>query len=653
MIRTMKILLVLCAVALVISANAQDNAESRANTIRSMPADTARVDAMNALVAEMLNNNTPLAMQLARESADWSRSIHYPFGELKSESLLGYCYLGVGEYDTAREHLQRSIDIAEKVNNLEGRAIGYSGMGNAYYFQSLYPRAIEWWLKAAKLGEEKKDTVGVVANLCNIGSVYMDMGNDASAMEYFEKAYNLITATNHLRNRSEILGNMAIVYQRRKEYEKAGEFYNKALEIARLVQNEVLVTTSVASLGMHYRAIGEFEKALDYVRQSLDMSRRIESPDDEAYALLLIGQCLYDFATKNQTAWINENFGGDERSCLRSALAYHDSAITIYAALEMPDRLKMVYESKSSVQEALGDHEAALKSFRLATQLKDSLFSLDLDRKLAQTTMQYEFDKKEESIRVEQEKKDIRQRNIQNSIGAGLVCALIFSGVVLRQRNKISKARKRSDELLLNILPEEVAEELKAKGEAEAKQIDEVTVLFTDFKGFTALSETLSPKELVRDLNECFSAFDRIMQKYGIEKIKTIGDAYMAAGGLPVPNSTHAVDVVKAAIEIREFMLDGKAKKIAQQLPYFEIRIGIHTGPVVAGIVGVKKFAYDIWGDTVNTASRMESSGEVGKINISDSTYQLVKDQFNCVHRGKITAKGKGDIDMYFVDSLN
>ncbi|MCF1752067.1 adenylate/guanylate cyclase domain-containing protein [Mariniradius sediminis] len=213
--------------------------------------------------------------------------------------------------------------------------------------------------------------------------------------------------------------------------------------------------------------------------------------------------------------------------------------------------------------------------------------------------------------------------------------------------------KKKSDDLLLNILPEEVAEELKAKGNADAQLIDEVTVLFTDFKGFTQLSEKLSPKELVAEINECFSAFDLIMEKYGIEKIKTIGDAYMAAGGLPTPNQTHAIDVVKAAMDIQEVMRKHKEDREARGDLFFEIRIGIHTGPVVAGIVGVKKFQYDIWGDTVNTASRMESSGEIGKVNISGTTYELVKDRTECFYRGKISAKGKGDIDMYFVEKVD
>jgi class 3 adenylate cyclase/ligand-binding sensor domain-containing protein len=219
--------------------------------------------------------------------------------------------------------------------------------------------------------------------------------------------------------------------------------------------------------------------------------------------------------------------------------------------------------------------------------------------------------------------------------------------------SELRAEKKKSDDLLLNILPEEVAEELKAKGNADAQLIDQVTVLFTDFKGFTQLSEKLSPKELVAEINECFSAFDLIMEKYGIEKIKTIGDAYMAAGGLPTPNQTHAIDVVKAALDIQKFMKKHKEDREARGDLFFEIRIGINTGPVVAGIVGVKKFQYDIWGDTVNTASRMESSGEIGKVNISGTTYELVKDRTECFYRGKISAKGKGDIDMYFVERVS
>ena len=221
---------------------------------------------------------------------------------------------------------------------------------------------------------------------------------------------------------------------------------------------------------------------------------------------------------------------------------------------------------------------------------------------------------------------------------------------VLLRTAELREEKKKSDDLLLNILPMEIAEELKATGTTTAKDFSEVTVLFTDFKNFTLMSEQLNAQELVNEINYCYSAFDTIITKHGVEKIKTIGDSYMCAGGLPVANKTNSEDILKAAIEIRDFMLAEKQKREAQGKPYFEIRIGCNTGSVVAGIVGIKKFAYDIWGDTVNIASRMESSGEPGKINISGSTYELVKNKFKCEHRGKIEAKNKGMIDMYFVE---
>lgn len=222
---------------------------------------------------------------------------------------------------------------------------------------------------------------------------------------------------------------------------------------------------------------------------------------------------------------------------------------------------------------------------------------------------------------------------------------------ILEEKNDIIKVEKqRSEELLLNILPAAIAEELKDQGSAKTQFYNQATVLFTDFQNFSKISKELSPQQLVSDLDYCFKKFDKIVEKYGLEKIKTIGDAYMCAGGLPKSKNGHVYDVINAAMEMQDFLMNWKLEKVARKEPYFEARLGIHTGPIIAGVVGLKKFAYDIWGDTVNVASRMESSGETGKVNISDTTYQLVKDRFNCEYRGKVPAKNVGDIDMYFVE---
>ena len=223
---------------------------------------------------------------------------------------------------------------------------------------------------------------------------------------------------------------------------------------------------------------------------------------------------------------------------------------------------------------------------------------------------------------------------------------------VLEEKNKIiQEERQRSENLLLNILPSSIAEELKKYGQAPTRRYDSVSVLFADFKNFTLISETLTPEELVSELDYCFKGFDKIVGKYNLEKIKTIGDAYMCAGGLPDPFQAPPINVIKAAMEMQSFLQEHKRQRQSEGRLFFEARIGIHTGPIIAGVVGEKKFAYDIWGDTVNVAARMESSSDAGKVNISSSTYHLIKDQFKCEYRGKISVKNKGEVDMYWVEN--
>jgi class 3 adenylate cyclase len=218
------------------------------------------------------------------------------------------------------------------------------------------------------------------------------------------------------------------------------------------------------------------------------------------------------------------------------------------------------------------------------------------------------------------------------------------------EEQKLREEKKRSDSLLLNILPEEIANELKQFGKSYARNHAEVTIFFADIKGFSSIAENLSAEELVMQLDECFRAFDKIIEKHGLEKIKTLGDAYICACGLPTPVHENAIKTVNAAIDMLDFLKGFNISKKIQDLPAFEFRVGIHTGPVVTGVVGLKKFTYDIWGDTVNMAARMEQHGEPGRINISENTYELIKNKFTCTPRGKIQAKNKGEIDMYFVE---
>jgi class 3 adenylate cyclase len=217
---------------------------------------------------------------------------------------------------------------------------------------------------------------------------------------------------------------------------------------------------------------------------------------------------------------------------------------------------------------------------------------------------------------------------------------------------QIEAEKQKSDELLLNILPLEVATELKQSGTVKPVYYESASVLFADFKDFSKIAESMTSEELLNELNYCFSYFDQIIDKYNLEKLKTMGDGYMCVGGIPSPNQTHAIDTVLAALEMQIFMQLRKAHQNQQNLPYWDLRIGIHSGSLIAGVIGQKKFAYDVWGDTVNTAARLESAGIPGKINISASTLTLIEEFFGTQYRGKIAVKNKGDIDMYLITGI-
>ena len=308
------------------------------------------------------------------------------------------------------------------------------------------------------------------------------------------------------------------------------------------------------------------------------------------------------------------------------------------------------------------------KAYRLkdeATALKDSVFNAENSKILANAQANVEKERAEKA--EEQTKtanantevsraKSARQQIVIYATSAGLLLLFGLAFLLFRgqQREKkhskeIEFEKEQSDKLLRNILPDEVADELKTQGKAKARHYGMASVLFTDFQGFTARTATMTPEQVIEELNACFSEFDRIIDKHNLEKIKTIGDAYMCAGGLPVPNTTNPADIIRAGLEIQAYMRQYKEECIARGEAYFQCRLGINTGEVVAGVVGTKKFAYDIWGDTVNTASRAESGGIVDMVNITEATYLLVKDIFECEYRGEIEAKGKGKIGMYLV----
>ena len=402
------------------------------------------------------------------------------------------------------------------------------------------------------------------------------------------------------------------------------------------------------------------------------MAERILFVDDEPDMKELIQQRLRKHVREEKFVL---EFAGNGRLALEK-LKEHDDIRIIVTDINMPemDGLSLLLElskldrpTRTLVVSAYGDMQnirSAMNNgaFDFVTKPIDFtdldvtlektvqevmylLQSLETKQKLQDETIE-RIKAQEEALKQAEENAElIRQQNVL------LEAKVAARTIELAEKNDILNVElQRSEELLLNILPYDTAQELKTKGKAEARFYPDITVMFTDFKGFTQIAEKLSPEQLVEEIDEIFTAFDLIMDKHGIEKIKTIGDAYMAASGLPALKDSHALDMVNAAVDIIKYMESQKQIRSAAGRPIFDIRVGIHTGPVVSGIVGHKKFAYDIWGDAVNLASRMESSGEAGQINISQATYERINSAYSCTFRGEIEAKNKGKIGMYFVN---
>lgn len=582
--------------------------------------------------------------------------------------LLSKCFFSIDPLVTIK-YAEEANTLSSKLKYTKGLALAYKNIGIAHYMQSNNFEAIQNWDSSLNLYIKLRDKAGQAAILSNKGSIYFNKGVDTKAIEYYLQSLKLSEEINDSLRLATVLINIGTVYLNKKaNYAKSLKYYLQALPICESIRDKDALGTIYVDLGEIYFETGDNNKALYYLKKSLIA---FDGSENIPYAYLNIGKVYtkigdFDNAIKNESIALQistkinakldiaRSFLGlaktyNQKGESEIAIGYFLKGINIATEIKANAELMEIYKGISAAYSQNKDFDNAYKYQSLMIAVKDTLYNVETDKKLGSLDLDFQIYKKEGQINLQNQTIQ-RQKMIRNTFIIGFAIVIIFAGIFLNQRNKISKEKQRSEELLLNILPEETAEELKNTGTATAKSYDSVTVLFTDFKDFTKLSELLTPKELVAEINECFSAFDAIMQEYGVEKIKTIGDAYMAAGGIPTTNNSHPKDVVKAAIAIKNFMDEHKIKKQAEGKLFFRIRIGIHTGPVVSGIVGTKKFAYDIWGDTVNTASRMESSGEIGKVNISESTFNLIKDEFQCVHRGKLAAKNKGEIDMYFVE---
>jgi adenylate cyclase len=495
----------------------------------------------------------------------------------------------LGDMEEALDAYFKSGEAARKAKSLKGEGSVYGAIADIYSISNNHNNAMLYYNKAIATLRQFKDSIALASAISNAGDEFLNNKNYDSALIYFKESGLIFEKVNYLMGKGYSKGNIGMVYANIGAKELAEKNLNDAIQILSSLEDYYPICVYLISMSDIYQERGDHQTALNYVKRSLELAQK--------------------YGLKEQISDAN---------------------------------LKL-----SEVYEKAGNTGESLKYYKSHIVFRDSVNNIRSVQKMADLRTDYEVAQKQVEVDLLNQEK----RN-QHIIVLSLLIILGLASIILVTLywfyRLISKEKKISESLLLNILPAETARELKRFGKVEAVKFDQVTVLFTDFVEFSKYAEFVEPEQLVRSIDFYFKGFDEITTKYGLEKIKTIGDSYMCACGLPTANHAHARNVVLAARE----MIDLVRKELhaADTLSHFDIRIGIHTGPVVAGIVGIKKWQYDIWGDTVNIASRMESMSQHGRINLSETTYKEIDGEFQCEYRGEIEVKNRGSLKMYFLN---
>ena len=553
---------------------------------------------------------------------------YLPEDTVKLELLRNLSYNEMRDLNLSLRYAEELISLAKKMGNNRYLHIGYFQKGNGKRLLGYLQEAMAAYFKSVDAAGKAKDSIG-------IGNAY---------------------------------GAIADIYSVSKDHSNAMLYYNKAIKVLRNMSRPIFLASAISNAGDEYLNYRNYDSALLYFKESETIFEKAHYLIGKAYSLGNIGMVYANtgenhLAEKNinEAIRILETTGNyypisvyliamaniyQQKADVTTALSYAKRSLALAQHYGFKEQISDANRKMSELYEAAGEPGKALPYYKNHIYYRDSVSDVKSVQKLADLRTNFEVSQKQIEVDLlNQEKRNQRIMVISLFIILGLTAILLTT--LYWYYRLISREKKISENLLLNILPAEAASELKLNGKVEAVKFDGVTVLFTDFINFSISAEQVEPEQLVKSLGFYFKSFDEITAKYGLEKIKTIGDSYMCASGLPTPNKFHARNAILAAKEMIALVkmelnaLDG--------LSHFEIRIGLHSGPVVAGIVGIKKWQYDIWGDTVNIASRMEVGSKPGRINLSETTYQLIRDEYPCEYRGEFEVKNLGLMKMYFL----
>lgn len=570
-------------------------------------------------------------------------------------------------YTTLLKFNLEILELAQKNQLTKEEVIALNNLGVSYKYTKKFKEATN--LFNSIINDSKTDLSVKACAQQNLGVIAQNQSQYELAVKSFKNAVSSYKKLGDFKNEGINLDFLALVYYQSGDSYNALEYNKQCLNIATSKNLPLLKQDGYYTRSLIHQGLYEFENALDYYKKYLSLKDSLEMLSYKKQQGILQQQ----YFLERQESALELHYISEEIKNIEIAKLKAEAEAYVEKAKAEAEKLK-AYQADSMLQkEQIINQRLQIRQIENMLKLKEEqervrkrenkIKLLDAEQKkkdleLTNERLLREKDQTKAKAKLEQQK--AFNRNLLYLLFS-LILILFVIFLAYRQVRKkkkhisaqniiIERERDKSDKLLLNILPPEVAQELKDKGQTSPRYYEDASVVFTDFAGFTMISERLSPEELVNTLDKVFLEFDLITEKYGMSRIKTIGDAYMCVAGIPNQDDFHAENAVNAALEMRDFIADFN-NALPLNSPTWNIRIGVNSGSLVAGVVGVRKFAYDIWGDAVNIASRMESSGELSKVNISSSTYEKVKGKFRTEHRGKVYAKNKGDIDMYFVEN--
>lgn len=610
--------------------------------------DTTRVDILGELSSSYLNIDIDSSIMYAQQAVDVADGISDIERKAYMLKQVGIGYYYQGEFAPTLDYWQSSLEEFESINHPKGISNMLSNIGSVYNSTGDYITSIDYHLRTIRIAEEHDDQFRIATALQNLGAAYSNMSEYEKAKEYYIEALAKCEELEYKKGIATITMNLSEVYRNIDQFERASENIAIAKEIFEEMGDPSLPEVLIASSDLFLKK-GDYESSITEAKRGYDIAYKNKSKSFMQRALLTLGNAY--------------NAIGN----LQKAKSSYTQSISLGKEIGVNVDLQQAYIGLVESYRGLGDDKNLISTQDELLKVNEQFFNQANKESISNLQLEFDLEKREtelalvnadNEIKSEQIAKAQLQRNSLVAI-AGLLSLLLVGTVFLyrysRRKNKvISEERGRSDRLLKNILPEDTAEELKENGVVVPKRHQNSTVLFTDFVNFSGMAEENSPETLVNSIDYYYRAFDKIIEENGLEKIKTIGDAYMCAGGLRKEKTDYSKtsqSTLNAAIGILDFVKKTNANTPQDVIP-FQIRIGIDSGPVVAGVVGQSKFQYDIWGDTVNIAARMEANSEPNKINVSEHIFNTLSDKFDFFYRGTLDVKNKGAMKMYFCKSL-